>query len=483
MEATHPPLWKLLSAAPFVVAVVWLGFVLFSSEVNIWSQWLVNRSVEVFANGTEMIKKDGAQILVNHTTNYPASRIGGEENASLLVDNLESETSTTKISTPPQNMSLGHEPNIHAEANNFTIPDDNATLASVLGSSVSVTANQTQSGFQLRSCAERVGSFASERLASFLQHVWNPVDCAQLTPVRLVLPNAGMGARLNALAPALACLAASHGLPHLIHNNVYINHRVCPSGDLNCYFLPISNCTAHRVQTLHLEDHLRRRNITNCSHVLRRAAGLPKTVSDAWLAKELLQYFMRPNQRLRAFVVSVANQQGLREPYLAIHLRTGQRFTWQSEKKKFNSRAVSDQLRKWVGHARQVGHRSIFFASDLPGMVHTMMQLAEGTGVNITVIPPQLFPTMRSPANQRAEQYLQTYYRTHTTDLDEGLALLGTFLLLSSATETVVTQSSNVAGVIHSLMWCGTKEPNITVAFPKPYGLTPKRRRSLKSGG
>eukprot|EP00667_Euglena_gracilis_P009067 EG_transcript_9207 len=488
----HPiPSWKLVSAASLLMAMVWLGYVLFSPEVAAWGHWLRLQSAQLWANHTQVAQVAPRLALPGQNTTAPPAA-GSPPAANVSAGNAEAaaepvtgDANGTGSLAPP-NATAGEEEEEDSAAANFTLPDDNATLATVLGAALANgTAPAHPTAFRLLPCSERERSALSERLADFLHRAWHPPDCAALTTVEVGLVNSGLGARLNMLGPALVCLAASRGLPLLHHNNVYVNHRVCPSGDLDCYFLPLSNCTAHRRGHLKMEEHLRRRSLVqaDCPKAVRQAAGLPATASDAWVTKEVLQYYMRPNLRLRSFVESVATQQGLRAPYMAIHLRTGQRFTWQNEKKKFNGRAVADQLKQWVDHARQAGHHSIFFASDLPSMVGTLARLAEGTGVAVTIVPPGLFPTMRSPPNQRAEQYLQTYYRTHATDLDEGLALLGTFLLLSSATETVVTQSSNVGVVIRSLMWCGDREPNLTVTFPKPYGLPVNKKRQPRKGG
>ena len=336
-----------------------------------------------------------------------------------------------------------------------------------------------------RSCSERVPDPIAQQVFNYLHRKLHPPSCEFSRLVRIQLPNSGITARMGALALAVLCAAVTDSILFLIHDMVYTNRHLCPKGDWSCYFIPYSNCSLPKLGKLPaLWDRVQQAGIPDrdCPMALHKALGLPSHISGEWIMKETLQYVARPNDRLLAFMQNVAQQQSLRAPYLALHVRTGQKFTWANEKKKFNRQAIDQVLKRAVGRADNGSYGSIFIASDV-SFVMDMLKAHLARGPAMHFVPLDLFPTNKSPPNQRAEQFLPVYYKKHPhSTLDEGLAMLGSILFITQGVEAMVTQGSNVGLTIRRLMWCGQVAPSVKEPFPAPYTLPTNKKKPYNKG-
>eukprot|EP00668_Euglena_longa_P017918 GGOE01022395.1.p1 GENE.GGOE01022395.1~~GGOE01022395.1.p1 ORF type:complete len:485 (-),score=70.10 GGOE01022395.1:97-1356(-) len=360
----------------------------------------------------------------------------------------------------------------------------NASLASQFG--VSQLEETLRSHFAKHCRAASRPHPRLEAVQRFAARQQAQADCSRLLVWRPW--GAGLGSNLRMLVQALGT-AVWHGRPFVEpqYSTYYANPATCQSQThFGCYFRPIHNCSAPPPSAVCSLRELRMRNCgagdsRNPRCVSRKAsrwwqtagagpsfASLAKRlqVPLALLDKELLQWVMRPNNRLATTIAHHRHRLGLSKPYISIFVRSGSRFRAADESghQLPNASSVA-RLARAVAGLLQVS--VVFLSTDDPVLSSDIATALAASDLKPAQIPHDAFPSSAAVPGQCMEDFLPEFYTNHSGSLqDEGLQMLANMHLLAAGRAVLAIGSNrppmhagNVHNVLYGLLWRGGPAP------------------------
>ena len=352
------------------------------------------------------------------------------------------------------------------------------------------------------STATAAAAPAHNPLTSYIAHLQSPAQCQ--STYYLWRPQFwGLGSNiLGMLNCFLFALSAGRLFVLLNQTNHYANALSCPTQGYDCYFQPLTKCSAFKHSTWSrtgMDDpgvavfygSQRAETWSGYSRLLariphdhevhriierlkaqesgRRHGIGPQywkvTLHDeywvAWLKKEVLQYLVRPNARLLDLVRVYRGQLNLTDPYVSVHLRTLSRFSSKTDVNKFKKRLrpVADYAAAACIACEGLGAARVFVSADDPRAVP---RFASALPCNATVahIPFSDFPSARVKKGTKVETFLDAVYNKNPTHLkDEGLVTMANVMLMAAAAVNIGGCQSNMHQLVGKLMWRDTQPP------------------------
>jgi len=305
----------------------------------------------------------------------------------------------------------------------------------------------------------------SDILQNYVYANQHPTNCrTKKLFVRRHMPGYGLFAGLG-LSSNYVFLAAVLGRTLIdLSPNTYFTGN-CPSNNLECAFLPISNCTSADFEESEIcysqncfesarvvsIDKMTLTDFLPCApteHPVQRCNtnGGPKVTrnlhqilpelgpaGEQFFQQEFSRYITRPNARLTEYATKVMHDLGITDRLIGVHVRHGDK----QEGIQFPTEAYGLVVRRTI---QVTGIKTVYIGSDDKSVYADLPKYVNLPDIKYTYQDPDANPIVFS-ANQAREKGANTI----------GLSLMAQTIIMVNAQAYIGTRSSNAGQIVYAM--------------------------------